>query len=58
MLWIRQVILNSLAASAIFCMTVATPRSLFAQTSANQGQLTSLRRGFSSLALSELRVLS
>ena len=57
MLWIRQVILNSLAASAIFCMTVAT-RSLFAQTSANQGQLTSLRRGFSSLALSELRVLS
>jgi|SRR2546427_5582909 len=44
MLWIRQVILNSLAASAIFCMTVAT-RSLFAQTSANQGQLTSPASG-------------
>src|SRR5437016_4895315 len=45
MLWIRQAILNSLAASAIFCMTVATPRSLLAQTSANQGQLTSPASG-------------
>jgi outer membrane protein TolC len=45
MLWIRQAILNSLAASAIFCMTVATPRSLLAQTSASQGQLTSPASG-------------
>ena len=45
MLWIRQAILNSLAASAIFCMTVATPRSLLAQTSASRGQLTSPASG-------------
>jgi len=45
MLWIRQVILNTLAASAIFCITVATPRSLLAQTSASQGQLTSPASG-------------
>ena len=45
MLWIRQVTLNTLAASAIFCITVATPRSLLAQASASQGQLTSPASG-------------
>src|SRR2546427_10942166 len=45
MLWIRQVTLKTLAASAIFCITVATPRSLLAQTFASQGPLSSPASG-------------